>query len=431
VSLRAARNPREHDAPADRIRGLDRESGSRHRRRDPKAKPGAAAAAVALLFAAAILVTPRRALAQSAAYTPPTASTITPTGYVETYYQWNFNNPSNGITNFRGFDNRHDSITLENVVFGASWRVDRLDSKLLLQVGSTPATYYGSEPDLPGTAGANATNKALWMFVQEAHVGWHAPTANDLFLEMGLFPSPIGPEVFAINQDWNWSRSNLFFALPFYHTGFRATYFVTGRLATTLAAYNGWNSIVDNNQEKSVSGSVGYRIADRVNAQILYFGGVERPTGAPEGPYWRHDFDAYVEVDPRPIVNLMVHGNAGWEPNRFGTSSWYAGALYARIKALRWLWLAARADYFHENEPTGATPIFWPLGTSWVTEGTVTLDFRPTPDNLSVRLEYRHDSADNDLYFLGTVAGSGLPTDPFVPNARSQDTVTLGATGWF
>ncbi|MDB5219777.1 MAG: outer membrane protein, partial [Myxococcaceae bacterium] len=34
---------------------------------------------------------------------------LTPTGYIETYYQWNFNHPSNGITNYRGFDNRHNT----------------------------------------------------------------------------------------------------------------------------------------------------------------------------------------------------------------------------------------------------------------------------------------------------------------------------------
>jgi len=370
-------------------------------------------------------------VAQSAAYSPPAASTITPTGYVETYYQWNFDEPSNGITNYRGFDNRHDSVTLENVALGASWRIDRVDSKLLLQVGSTPATYYSGEPSLPGAAGANASDASLWRFVQEAHVGWHAPTPNDLFFEMGLFASPIGPEVLAINQDWNWSRSNMFFALPFYHTGLRATYAVTDELSTTLAAYDGWNSVVDDNQEKSVSGSLAYKVANRINAQVLYFGGIERPAGAPEGPYWRHDFDAYVEVDPADEVNLMAHANAGLEPNRLGTSAWYAGALYARLEPLRWLWIAARGDYFREHVPPGATPIFWPMGTSWVTSGTLTVDFRPTPDNLSVRLEYRHDRADAPIYFRGAVAGTGAAGDPYVPNARSQDTLTLGATAWF
>lgn len=380
---------------------------------------------------AAVFLAPRAALAQSAAYPPPAASTITPTGYVEAYYQWNFNEPSNGITNYRAFDNRHDTFTLENVALGASWKIDRVDSKLLLQVGSAPATYYAAEPSLPGAAGANATGPSLWQYVQEAHVGWHATTAHDLFLEMGLFTSPIGPEVLPINQNWNWSHSDLFVALPYYHTGLRGTYAVTDKLSATLAAYNGWNSVVDDNQEKSVSACAAYKIANRITAQVLYFGGVERPASAPEGPYWRHDFDAYAEVDPTDQVNLLAHGNAGWEPNRFGMSAWYGGALYARLEPLPWLWIAARADALWDREPNGVTPVLWPTGTTWVTSGTVTLDFRPTPDNLSVRLEYRHDRADADIYFRGNVAGTGSPVSPYVPNARSQDTLTLGATAWF
>ena len=43
--------------------------------------------------------------------------------YVETLYQWNFNRPSNRITNYRGFDNRHDTFTLANVALDAQWDV--------------------------------------------------------------------------------------------------------------------------------------------------------------------------------------------------------------------------------------------------------------------------------------------------------------------
>jgi hypothetical protein len=56
----------------------------------------------------------------------------------------------------------------------------------------------------------------------------------------------------AVRDNWNWSRSNLFFGLPFYHTGVRATYALT-ELGITAGGYNGWNSVLDNNAEKSVA----------------------------------------------------------------------------------------------------------------------------------------------------------------------------------
>jgi len=60
---------------------------------------------------------------------------------------------------------------------------------------------------------------------------------------------------------------------------------------------------------------------------------------------------------------------------------------------------------------------------------TATVDVRPH-DNLSVRLEYRHDQADGDIYFRGDVPRDAV-TKADVPNAHQQDTLTLGATAWY
>jgi hypothetical protein len=97
---------------------------------------------------------------------------LTPTGYVEAYYAYNFNRPSNGITNFRDFDNRHNTFTLSNAVLGTSWEAGPISGKVLAQVGSTPSTYYLGEPALGGASGANATGPDLWKYLQEAWVSY-------------------------------------------------------------------------------------------------------------------------------------------------------------------------------------------------------------------------------------------------------------------
>jgi len=363
-----------------------------------------------------------------------TRAAVTLAGYVEALYQWNFNNPSNGITNFRGFDTRHNTFTLSNVVLDATGVLGPVSVRLALQVGSTPETYYLAEPDRGSAGGAGASNLDVWKFIQQAVVAWHAPLGRGLLLEAGVFLSPIGPEGMAVKDQWNWSRSNLFFGLPFYHTGMRASYGLTDTLTLSVAGYNGWNSVVDNNDEKSVSAALDYVVTDRVTFHALYFGGVERSHDSPErqgSTPWRHVLDSYLAVYPRPWLSLMVHGNVGVEPNAFGTSWWAAGALYARVRLRPWLYLAARGDLFHEtaasNAAGTASNIFWP--SSWVSSGTATLDARPH-DNVSIRLEYRHDAADGPTYFRGAVATDAM-TRASIPNARSQDTLTLGLTTWF
>src|SRR6185369_7694711 len=122
-------------------------------------------------------------------------------GYVEAYYAYNFNRPSNGITNYRGFDNRHNTFSLTNVALGANFEAGPAGGRLVLQVGSAPSTYYASEPALPGSGGANATGPDLWKYIQEAFVTYKAPVGRGLLLQLGLCGSPIGIEVIPIKDN--------------------------------------------------------------------------------------------------------------------------------------------------------------------------------------------------------------------------------------
>lgn len=351
-------------------------------------------------------------------------------GYGEVYYQWNFNDPTNDITNFRGFDNRHNSFTLSNVALDAQWDDTRLFGRLTLQVGHTPATYYLAEPGSEGTSGANASNADLWQYLQQAYVGHRFGSEERLSVSAGLLLSPIGPESMAVKDNWNWSRSNLFFGLPFYHAGARATYAVADAWAVTLGGYNGWNSVVDNNAQKSISAQITYT-TPAVVLSGLYFGGVERSRGAPEGRVWRHLLDAHATWNVFPAVSFVAHVNAGLEPNVFGVSRWLAGALYGRAQLHDALLLALRGDAFVErraqNSTGQAAAIFWPA--PWVASGTATLDFR-LHERVSFRLEYRHDRAGAAMFF-GRQSERDEVTNAYLPNRTSQHTFTVGATSWF
>ena len=362
----------------------------------------------------------------------PAPTKITPLGYIEAYYAYNLNRPSNGITNYRGFDNRHNTFTLSNAVLGGNFESGSLGGRLVLQVGSTPNTYYQAEPSLGGASGTNASGAELWKYLQEAFVTYKAPVGRGLLFQLGLAASPIGLEVFAVKDNWNWSRSNLFFGLPYYHTGLRATYGLTDEISTTVGVFNGWNSVVDNNEQKSVQLSVNYQSEDRLSFQALYFGGVERTRRAPEGAPWRHHFDVFGRYDATEWLSLAAEADTGWESTRFGVADWTAGALYARVKPIDRLFVAIRGDRFHENlaveNDASSAPLFGG-GMQWVSSGTVTLDVRPH-DQTSLRLEYRHDDASGPLYFKGNVEGDGMGA-PYVANASTQDTVLIGATAWF
>lgn len=367
---------------------------------------------------------PLEALPAAPAPEPPP---ITFHAWVELYWGYNFHQPSNGITDLRGFDNRHNSFNLSNVAVEADLDWEGVNGRVVLQWGSTPATYYLAETRAPsGGTGVGAQDFRLWQFVQQAYVGYEIPIGGGLNVQAGLFMSPIGPESMNVKDDWLYSRSNLFYGFPFYHTGVRLTYAVTEELSAIVCLFNGWNTVLDNNDEKTIALELTWSTPDLLSASLTYLGGVERPTGADEGRAWRHTFDLNATYTPFEELGVQGQIAGGFEDHVFGTSAYLAGALAAQVVPIEWLAIAMRGDFFWERVPAGAGAIFWPV--EWVGSVTGTVQLRPH-EHVSLWIEFRHDEASGPAYFAGAVVGDG-DTVPFVRNAGSQDTLTIGATGW-
>ncbi len=359
-------------------------------------------------------------------------------GYVENSFTWSFQDPSNGIIAWRGFDNRHATFNFENVSLSALFEIDRVYAYMALQAGRTPDTYYLSEPnDATGpSAGVGASSAATYRFIQEAYAGYRAPILYDLSIEAGIFLSPIGIESIAIRKNWNWSQSNLSFALPFYHLGIHLATPLSDDFTLHAAVYNGVGNVLDNNDEKSVATWVRYR-NDLLEAQLLYYGGVERADGQ-----WRSIFDAWVAALATPWLRLALQVDGGFEPYDGGRLGWWlAGAVYARVFPTEWLAVALRQDAFLERSPDDDPNlrIYYPT-TPLVASTTLTLTFAPD-EHVALYLEYRHDQTASSADLGGTAPTMGtyfrgsVPTDPAtgleVPNSETQDTVTIGLTAGF
>jgi hypothetical protein len=339
------------------------------------------ASLLAFWLAALTRLAPASAEEQSLA--PPASSQVvldgqfgklTLGGYGEGYYQWNFNRPPSGITNFRGFDNRHNAFTIANAVVDAQYEKSGVMARIALQVGHTPNTYYLAEPtskaDLT-TSVIGASDAATWRFIQQALIGYKIPLGLGLLVQGGIFLSPIGPESMAVRDNWTYSRSNLFFNLPFYHTGVRLTQQLSEAWSATIGVVNGWNSVVDNNGEKSLYGQLYYNRPDRFQASL-------------------------------------------------------GGATYVRVRLLSWLLLAARGDALWERKADQA--IFFAGTMSWLASGTATLECNWVP-GLILRLEYRHDHSDGDAFFAAP--GSSALFSGRDVGRNLQDTLTAGAVVWF
>ena len=355
---------------------------------------------------------------------------FTVSGYIEAFYQWNFNVPGNGISNYRGYDDRHNSITLQNAVIDVGFRAKDLLARIALQVGHAAPAIYQNEPEAAGADGAGESNAQLWRYLQRASFGWRATKV--VLLEAGLFPSTTGVESLAVKENWNWSRSTASVRLPTYNAGLHATFDLSGNVDLFASLVNGWNTVLDNNDEKSFVLGAHYKLKDKLTVSGSYFGGVERPGGAPEGRAWRHGLEAWTQWDVLERLALAADGTGGLENTRFGVHWWTSAALYARVKVADFLFLAARADRLWEDpagNAAGGSSVFL-IPAKAVTSITGTIDVHPVK-GLLARLELRHDGATSPLFFRAAVEGDGSPEHPYLPNARSQTTLTLGLSAWF
>lgn len=363
------------------------------------------------LLVATLLLPPT--IAQAAPDDEPVEVTVG--GYVEAYVQANLQRPADRVTRLRAFDDRSGALALANAVVDVQAQRGRVRARIALQAGTTGASYYQAEPSLPAAGGAPASDAALWRHLQAATMTIAAP--RDITVEAGLFPSPIGLEVIPTKDNWTWSRSDLFFALPFYHAGLNVSRPLTRHLTARLHAWNGWNAALDGNDTPTGGASLAYADAT-TSAQLLYVAGVERPEGAPEGQPVRHLVDAYVQHAVSDVASVALHVDGGGEAGDLGTSRWLAGAAYGRLALSDTLAVAARVDLVREWTG-GASPILLP--TRWLGSATTTLAYQPL-DGLALRLEYRHDQA-ADPVLVGDAAGQ--------PTRRQQDTFTVGGVAWF
>jgi hypothetical protein len=327
-----------------------------------------------LLLGLTFLVAPA-VLAQDtpapAATLPPTPQPESPridvTGFVDVYYEYNFNKVDPAL---RTFDVQHNafSLSLAEIAFAKGVTTDsRVGFRIDLDFGKTADIVAAYEPDADG--------KEIYKHVQQAYVG--VLPGGKLQLDAGKFVTPLGAEVIESQDNWNYSRSVLFgYAIPFYHTGLRATVPVNDKL--TLAGYlvNGWNN------SRRIYGDfpcVGVTATVKPSGKLTwianYMGGQET-----EGGDTRHVFDTTLTVAATP--KLSVQGN--FDYGKEGDVSWWGIAAYAKVQVKPSWALVGRYEYLDDSNGG-----FMTIGQK---AQTVTL----TSDHLvagalKVRLEYRGD----------------------------------------
>jgi hypothetical protein len=231
----------------------------------------------------------------------------------------------------------------------------------------------------------------------------------------GKFTTLAGSEVIASPGNNNISRSILFGAVPFTHTGLRASYAPSDTFTVYGGLNNGWDQLQDTNRQKTFELGASLNPVKPLTMTLSgYFGNENTAPGSPtlvaNGERDLLDF----------VLNYAVNDglSLGLEALTFkqdipgGSAAKYNGlALYGSAMLNSQWRVSARGEYFddkngfHFATTDGAGGA---LGVKYY-EATLTLGYLPTKD-VELRTEVRTDKANQSVYVDSSSTSKTLMT---------------------
>ncbi len=326
-------------------------------------------------------------------------------------YVYNFNNPDSDINTQRFFDWRHNAFRVDDFQFSllrAAKDPGSVGFRFDLDVGANIPPVIHSlglfDNDVNSVTG-NVDN-LTYIDVRQAFVSYNAPLGNGLTVDFGKFITHFGLEVI---EGWpgfndNYSRSYDFaFAIPFTHTGIRASYPISDQWSAMAMVVNGWDQVDDINSMKGFGGQIGFFPMEDMSFYFNYLGSPEQPDNDSD---WRHLFGLTWVVKPLPtaLPDFTLSGTYD-----YGTeldTQWQAVEGVLRYDFTPWFYLALRGEWMDDEDGVRIIPCLpgtgclgFPPGYSgqsvWAI--TVTPTFK-IGEHIVLRPEFRYDQSNEDVF---------------------------------
>jgi Putative beta-barrel porin-2, OmpL-like. bbp2 len=309
-------------------------------------------------------------------------------GYLDVYYSYNANRPSNAangqINDLYNFNDKTDQFSLSAAKFTINHDPDPIGAHVDILFGRTNALIH------------SATEKTTNDYIEQAYISAKPNKVHGAELDFGQFVTSAGAEVIEAKDNWNYSRSLLFaFAIPYYHFGLRTSVPVTKTWTAGAQLVNGWNNVVDNNGGVTI-GLTSLVTKPKYGWALNYYTGPEN-TDTQKG--YRNLFDTTVTLTP--TAKLSAYLNYDYGQNRASAETggattslhWQGVAVAARDQVTGKSALAARYEYYTDQGfETGLAQN--------VQEFTATYEYKWLA-GLLARAEFRRDWSDQPFFHKG------------------------------
>ncbi len=220
---------------------------------------------------------------------------------------------------------------------------------------------------------------------------------------VGKYVTNAGAEVINSTNDVNYSRSILFgYAIPFTHTGLRATYAVSDMLSVIGGVNNGWDDVKDTNKQKTLELGLTLAPTKSISISAVDYHGTEQVSGSStsfssvQGN--RNILDLVGTWTATDKVSVTLNYDYGSQdnattvtPNGQDKANWSGLAGYVNYQFTEMWRITFRGEYFDDKDGYRTGII-----QKWK-EGTVTLAYLPAK-SMEIRGEFRGDKSDQSSF---------------------------------
>jgi hypothetical protein len=305
-------------------------------------------------------------------------------GYVDAFYNVNYNDPSSRISQAQSFNYTADKLSLSSATASFAYSPEPIGFRVDAGYGRTYDAFYFSEP-----------KHTEWSrYLLNAYVSLKPAALKGLQLDFGKFVTSAGAEVTESHLNWNYSRSLLFAFGPYYHVGLRATAPVRPDWSVGAHVVTGWNLMRDNNTGKTF-GFTSVNTWKKATLANNYYTG---PENANTNKGWRNFYDVALTVTP--TSKLAAYFNYDVGKNKYagaGSAGFWGVAGAARLALHKRFALSPRLEYYSDTDG------FWTATPQALKEFTLTGETKLN-DNIITRLEYRRDWSDQPFFQVGPLA---------------------------
>lgn len=241
------------------------------------------------------------------------------TGFLDIYYGYDFNNPSNHERPFFTYNHkRHNEFNLNLGILKASYNNGKRRANIGLMAGNYAQYNLAHEPVLL---------RSIW----EANVGINI--SKKLSIDAGVFPSHLGFESAISTDNLTLTRSLVAENSPYYLAGFKINYTLNNYWNIAAIISNGWQNMIESNGNSNKA--IGTQIIFKPNESILFNSSTmisnEKPDTAKQ---WRYFHDFYSIITLSKKLKTILAFDYGIEESATSSvfNSWYGIATILQYK---------------------------------------------------------------------------------------------------